>query len=548
MLKAKKIISKIILSCLIFILLTFSFVPYAHAQEGGSWYNQSFQEWYSKVYDSSNPSEIFGERYTAAQVEWIFYSLFAFVINKTTDPETTACLMAGDLNDCVDRLKNLFSFNSSQPSENRGLASLIFQDRPFSGITYFKERARTLKLIPEAKAQEGFGFTQALFPVQDMWRASRDIAYALLVVAIVILSFMIMFRVKIDPQTVITVQSALPKVAIALVLITFSYAIAGLLVDLMYVVIGLVSLLGVRFFPFPIPGGTGTIYNFLTLGQPFNVNIQLGILPLFFTYIILFVIAFLASGLVYIGAIQAAAVTLISVGLASLFSMTGIGGFVLMLFLVIALFIFLWYLVKVFWTLLKAFAWVLLLTIFAPFYIIIGVVVPGLGFNTWLRSFISNLSVFVVAGTLFLLSYVLLTQAWVISGKNLEGASGTVLNFLFGTRAVESVGGAIQGGTNAGWPPLLGLGGAGAPLLLLGVSFVIFTLIPQTADIIKSVIERKPFAYGFGAAVRAGYELTGIPAYQKYVGERRAAVTVEKLRTGLKRTKIPQWLQDMLAP
>ena len=82
MLKIKSLITKIILSCLVFILLTFSFVPYVHAQEGGSWYNQSFQEWFTKVNDSP-PNEIFGERYTAAQVQWIIYGFLYFLVNSS---------------------------------------------------------------------------------------------------------------------------------------------------------------------------------------------------------------------------------------------------------------------------------------------------------------------------------------------------------------------------------------------------------------------------------------------------------------------------------
>src|SRR5258708_14361646 len=58
---------------------------------------------------------------------------------------------------------------------------------------------------------------------------------------------MIMFRVKISPQVVVSVQSALPKIAIALVLVTFSYAIAGFLIDIMYVFVGLFSLVFSRF-------------------------------------------------------------------------------------------------------------------------------------------------------------------------------------------------------------------------------------------------------------------------------------------------------------
>ena len=44
-----------------------------------------------------------------------------------------------------------------------------------------------------------------------------------------------------SPQTIVTIQSALPKIVVTLILVTFSYAIAGFMVDLVYVVMGLFS-------------------------------------------------------------------------------------------------------------------------------------------------------------------------------------------------------------------------------------------------------------------------------------------------------------------
>jgi len=51
---------------------------------------------------------------------------------------------------------------------------------------------------------------------------------------------MIMLRVKISPQAVVTVQSAIPKLITTLILVTFSYAIAGLVIDLCNLVEALV--------------------------------------------------------------------------------------------------------------------------------------------------------------------------------------------------------------------------------------------------------------------------------------------------------------------
>ena len=76
-----KKLSLILLSSVLF--LNSMFMPFAVAKAAeddpqSTWYNQTFEGWFVKVYgDESPPSEIFGERYTAAQVQWILYSLVA---------------------------------------------------------------------------------------------------------------------------------------------------------------------------------------------------------------------------------------------------------------------------------------------------------------------------------------------------------------------------------------------------------------------------------------------------------------------------------------
>ena len=49
-----------------------------------------------------------------------------------------------------------------------------------------------------------------------------------------------MFRMKINPQNVATFQSAIPKIVTTLILITFAYAIAGFMIDLMFVLFNLI--------------------------------------------------------------------------------------------------------------------------------------------------------------------------------------------------------------------------------------------------------------------------------------------------------------------
>lgn len=99
----------------------------------------------------------------------------------------------------------------------------LYNYRSISGVQYLAS------LNPIAPAQAAG--TNTLLPILDLWKVFRNIAYIFLVVALIIFGFMVMFRYQLDPRTVISVSDALPRVIIALVLITFSFTIPGLFMD-----------------------------------------------------------------------------------------------------------------------------------------------------------------------------------------------------------------------------------------------------------------------------------------------------------------------------
>lgn len=80
----------------------------------------------------------------------------------------------------------------------------------------------------------GNGF-EGLRPLLGIWTSMRNLVYLLFVLLFIVLGLGIMFRIQIDPRAVMSIQSQLPKIVIALILVTFSYAIAGFLIDMMYV-------------------------------------------------------------------------------------------------------------------------------------------------------------------------------------------------------------------------------------------------------------------------------------------------------------------------
>lgn len=84
------------------------------------------------------------------------------------------------------------------------------------------------------QASAGIGF-RGLTPLTQIWVVFRNLVYLLFVLLFILIGFAIMLRVHIDPRTVMTVENQVPKIVVALILVTFSFAIVGLLIDLMWV-------------------------------------------------------------------------------------------------------------------------------------------------------------------------------------------------------------------------------------------------------------------------------------------------------------------------
>lgn len=68
--------------------------------------------------------------------------------------------------------------------------------------------------------------------LQNVWSISRNITYVFFIVVMIIVGFMIMFRSKLGGQTLVTLANTLPNIVIAIIGVTFSFAIAGILIDI----------------------------------------------------------------------------------------------------------------------------------------------------------------------------------------------------------------------------------------------------------------------------------------------------------------------------
>src|SRR3989339_812345 len=244
-----------------------------------------------------------------------------------------------------------------------------------SYIDYISSNLSRHRIIPQANAQTpGFGFS-GLSPFLPIWKAVRNLSYIVFTLAFVLYGFMMMFRVNISAKTAITIQLALPKLILTLLMITFSYAIVGLMIDLMYVTFfAVISLL---------------ISQKLIVPDSFAVNWSSGQSGPLLSFLINNFFAIIASPI---------AITNLIIGGPSIFGFVlGIVGAWLVIGQIIALIITIAVAItyaRLIWKLLTAFLSIIISLITAPI-ILLANVLPGSDtFGSWLRNIFANLSVF----------------------------------------------------------------------------------------------------------------------------------------------------------
>lgn len=110
-------------------------------------------------------------------------------------------------------------------------------------------------------AQDGFSYLQSI-GVDTLSERTRVLGYTVFVVILAIAGFMIMFRTRIGGQLIVSVFNTLPNIILGLILVTFSFAIIGLLIDIGAVITGVIGTIlqsGL--------GGAGLIY----VDEPFDL-------------------------------------------------------------------------------------------------------------------------------------------------------------------------------------------------------------------------------------------------------------------------------------
>jgi hypothetical protein len=315
--------------------------------------------------------------------------------------------------------------------------------------------------------------------VKTAWSKIRDLTYIAMVLILVVIGFMVMFRKKLDPRTVVTATNSLPKVGLALILITFSFAIAGLFFDLIFLLDNVV-----RVWFSGLDSGWDDMWGLLgTAGLKFVSTkwggefVWLPFFTLFSASIIkptfLIVITVAAGGLgAVVGGFLGAA---IGVLLGYLIAVIGYLLFEIMIRL--SMFIIA---VILFWTLFMRYVTMIALVIFGPVFFLIGAI-PGFEGLTisWLKRMLANAIVFPITLLFVYLAVSFLSPdiASVIRWSSIAlgpigAVSGSILDYTWNP----------AGGGGA--PP--GLGGGSFFLnipALIGLGFILFAIkVPGFID------------------------------------------------------------------
>lgn len=116
-----------------------------------------------------------------------------------------------------------------------GVIGAMYQYPPVRTADYLASVGEGLGIVKEANAQVVGSGAKVLNPILTLWQVSRNISYLIMIIIFVIIGLMVMFRNRINPQTVITAQAALPGLVIGLIMITFSYFLAGLIADTAFI-------------------------------------------------------------------------------------------------------------------------------------------------------------------------------------------------------------------------------------------------------------------------------------------------------------------------
>ena len=393
--------------------------------------------------------------------------------------------------------------NTLAGSISSGL-SYLFLTKPASTteyIAYVSNNLKQHKIINNTYAANSTstGF-KALSPLLPIWKAFRNIAYMLFAIAFVMYGIMIMFRIRIDSKTAANITLAIPKLVSTLLLITFSYAIVGLLIDIMNVFMALsIDILRV--------GGIITSYgNIFIKAVSGQSNVGL-IGSLIWNGIVGFLVTPVVILNIIFGGILSNAISSLAIVGGATYAFAPVSISVIFLLFIIFLLALLFAYGKIFFAVLKSYITIVIHLIFSPI-IILGNVFPGSkAFSGWIMTIIGNLAVFPVITFFLVLSYALMMQplANIFNGAGAFGVADLSSSWTgFWTPPMTSLSSTVVSGSSS-----FNVNNGAAMLALVGL--MLLFMASKYADMVLEALKVPPFKYGSAItdSLRWGYNQAG---------------------------------------
>jgi len=346
------------------------------------------------------------------------------------------------------------------------LTSGMIKNPPASAGTYVADMVQESRFSPQAAYAQapGLGFG-ALNPILGTWKAFRNVSYYLLVIIGFVVGFLVLIRHKVSGNVAVTVQNALPRIVITVILITFSYAIAGLLVDLLFLSI---------YFIINIFDGEIFEEGAQFMGSAFQGEGRTLSQIAFDTHIFQFTIEFIFGGNAWnaaqsVGDLIHNALTGMNNILGTLAGAPVIGNIfvgavnlIFTLIFAIALFIAMF---RTFFALIMSYAGFVINVVMAPFILLPGAMPGKNPFSNWIKNLVAGLAPFAVA-------IFMIFMAFALTGENTVGD--------IGYKNIEENAGGLR------LPLIMSGAGTGAFTGILAMGFML--LLPEAVNMTKKMV------------------------------------------------------------
>lgn len=438
-------------------------------------------------------------------------SRLQYSVGKANDPTTGEGETDGALTDTVIAPANVLIGGLTDKEGNvlkTGLLptqahylALMYKKQP-SSSEYFADLLDNIGIPTVSRAYaQGTGYS-AMSTFLPFWKVFRNLAYSLYIIMFVIVGIMIMLRTKVNAQTIISIQTALPNLLITLILITFSYAIVGFMIDIMYFLIYFV------------------VYLLSSIDIISTPTLAISRLLNHSAWSVIF-----EGRNSIISAVQMAITQTLSglgtgaLGLTgkafSVLSWLGLGYLVAAVWLAVAM-------LKLMWVLINCYFMLLVQTITAPIQILMNAVPGSKAFSEWLKKTASYLLPFPIVACMFIFAAVLIgdpSRATILQGTSIYSKEDSnPFGINKNAPLYDNYGGKTQSGSvNTGtiWLPpftLTEYSEEPASLMVL-LGFFIITMTPAAAKMAMDWMQTKasPYVSEIGAGLQGGWGVAQLP-------------------------------------